>query len=44
MSPRQRFAEVALWSALLLQATMLGASVYPRISLKRGARIFWPIT
>ena len=33
MSPRQRFAEVALWSALLLLATMLGASVYQRVSL-----------
>ena len=33
MSGRQRFAEIALWLALLLLATMLGASVYQRISL-----------
>jgi hypothetical protein len=30
---RQRFAEVALWLALLLLTTMVGASVYQRISL-----------
>jgi hypothetical protein len=33
VSPRQRFGDVSLWLALLLLATMLGASVYQRISL-----------
>ena len=33
MSGRQRFAEAALWLALLFLGTMLGASVYQRISL-----------
>ena len=33
MLPRQRFAEVVLWLALLSLSTMLGASVYQRVSL-----------
>ena len=33
MTTRQRFAEVLLWSVLVLVATMFGASVYQRISL-----------
>ncbi len=33
MSGRQRFAEASLWLALLLVATMWGASVYQRVSL-----------
>ena len=33
MTTRQRFAEVLLWSVLVLVATMFCASVYQRISL-----------